>query len=272
MTELQPPSSGYRVTARNTATESTNRIHDDATARDYGFKGGLVPGSVVYEHVCHPLVEAYGTDWLGNGWIRLRLLNPVYDGEVITIQTAAAPEGPEIELRAVNEMGLLCAQARAGFTGPGAERVSCDSYLEAPLPERAPPASEEAFRNLEVMGTVDARLDPEAARAYLAEIGEHMPIYEREGLIPPGHHLSSANHLLSANLRLGPWIHASSEVRHLSPARQGEPLRMRGRVAALHQRRGHRFVELDALMIGSGRRAVAEVRHTAIYEPARRPS
>jgi acyl dehydratase len=265
-------SSGYRVIARNTASGSSNRIHDDATARDYGFKGGLVPGSVVYEHLCHPLVEAYGADWLGRGWIRLRLLKPVYDGDVITIQTDKAQEGSEVELRAVNETGLLCAHAWAGFADEEAQPVSSDSYLEAPLPERPPPASEEAFRDLEVMGSVDARLDPEAARAYLAEIGEQMPIYEREELVPPGHHLSSANHLLSANVRLGPWIHVSSEVRHLSPAYQGEALRMRGRVAGLHQRRGHRIVDLDALLIGPGRRPVAEVHHTAIYEPARRDS
>jgi acyl dehydratase len=272
MKRLGSPSSGYRVIARNTATGSSNRIHDDATARDYGFKGGLVPGSVVYEHLCHPLVEAYGAGWLARGWIRLRLLNPVYDGEAITIQVAAAQEGSEVELRAVNETGLVCAQAWTGFADPGARRVSPDSYLEAPLPQRPPPASEEAFRNLEVMGTVDAGLDPETARAYLAEIGEQMPIYSREGLVPPGHHLSTANRLLSANVRLGPWIHASSEVRHLSPAYQGEALRMRGRVAGLHQRRGHRIVELDALIVGPGRRPVAEVHHTAIYEPARRDS
>jgi acyl dehydratase len=103
-------------------------------------------------------------------------------------------------------------------------------------------------------------------------MGEELPIYEREGLIPPGHHLSTANHLLSANVRLGPWIHASSEVRHLGPAHQGEALRMRGRVAGLQQRRGHRLVELDALLVGADLRPDATVRHTAIYEPARRDS
>jgi len=35
---------GYRVKARNTSTSSENKIHDDAVARAYGFRGGLVPG------------------------------------------------------------------------------------------------------------------------------------------------------------------------------------------------------------------------------------
>jgi hypothetical protein len=34
----------YTVNAFNTATESANKIHDDAVARNLGFRGGLVPG------------------------------------------------------------------------------------------------------------------------------------------------------------------------------------------------------------------------------------
>jgi hypothetical protein len=36
--------SSHRVVARNSATESENRIHADGVARKYGFKGSLVPG------------------------------------------------------------------------------------------------------------------------------------------------------------------------------------------------------------------------------------
>ena len=34
----------YRVKARNTSADSENKIHDDAVARQYGFRGALVPG------------------------------------------------------------------------------------------------------------------------------------------------------------------------------------------------------------------------------------
>lgn len=33
----------HEVVACNTATESTNRMHDDAVAATFGFRGGLVP-------------------------------------------------------------------------------------------------------------------------------------------------------------------------------------------------------------------------------------
>lgn len=34
----------FRVEARNTSANRENRIHDDAVARQYGFRGALVPG------------------------------------------------------------------------------------------------------------------------------------------------------------------------------------------------------------------------------------
>ena len=40
MSDLLPE---YHVKAINTSTDSENKIHDDATARHYGFAGGLVP-------------------------------------------------------------------------------------------------------------------------------------------------------------------------------------------------------------------------------------
>jgi hypothetical protein len=81
--------------------------------------------------------------------------------------------------------------------------------------------------------------------------------------------LKRANTILAANVRLGPWIHVSSEVQHFGLATNGELLATRGRVTSVFERKGHRFVELDvALFAGSGR-PVLRARHTAIYEPRR---
>src|SRR3989441_210846 len=57
----------YRVKARNTAESPENKIHDDAVARQYGFRGGLVPGVTVYAYLTHPLVAAFGAAWLERG-------------------------------------------------------------------------------------------------------------------------------------------------------------------------------------------------------------
>ena len=55
----------YVVKAYNTATESTNKIHDDDVARTYGFRGGLVPGVDVYAYLTHVPTERWG--W--RGWV-----------------------------------------------------------------------------------------------------------------------------------------------------------------------------------------------------------
>ena len=57
--------------AFNTATASTNKIHDDDVAQQYGFRGGLVPGVDVYAYLTHVPVREWGRTWLEDGrWRR----------------------------------------------------------------------------------------------------------------------------------------------------------------------------------------------------------
>src|SRR5260370_595185 len=53
----------YRVTARNTAIASENKIHDDAVARRFGFAGALVPGVEVYAYLTHAPPAPWGPPW-----------------------------------------------------------------------------------------------------------------------------------------------------------------------------------------------------------------
>ena len=41
---------------------------------------------------------------------------------------------------------------------------------------------------------------------------------------------------------------------------------VRARVAANYEKKGHRLVDLDALIIANGRTVVARVLHTAVYQ------
>ena len=74
------------------------------------------------------------------------------------------------------------------------------------------------------------------------------------------------NWAISHNVVLGPWIHVGSVVRHLSIARVNETLSARARITGNDERKGHRFVDLDALVL-AGDRPVAHVLHTAIWRP-----
>ncbi|MGH2599772.1 MAG: hypothetical protein ACRDJ9_10330, partial [Dehalococcoidia bacterium] len=65
ITPHAPPS--FEVTARNTASDSENKIHDDAEARRYGYAGGLVPGVTLYAYLTRLALAAYGPAWLERG-------------------------------------------------------------------------------------------------------------------------------------------------------------------------------------------------------------
>ena len=75
----------YHVKARNTSSSSENKIHDEQIARQYGFRGALVPGVTVYAYLTHPLVEAFGAAWLERGTANVRFVKPIHDGEEVRL-------------------------------------------------------------------------------------------------------------------------------------------------------------------------------------------
>src|ERR1700724_3489107 len=71
----------YRVEAFNASKQSENKIHDDAVAQRFGFRGGLVPGVDVLAYMVHLPVAKWGRAFLERGLIEARFVKPVYDGE-----------------------------------------------------------------------------------------------------------------------------------------------------------------------------------------------
>ncbi|MBI4308186.1 MAG: hypothetical protein HY684_05205, partial [Chloroflexi bacterium] len=52
-------------------------------AKEYGYKGGLVEGDIVFEHVIEMLLQFFGEPWYGEGEIEVKVL-PIYEGDVLT--------------------------------------------------------------------------------------------------------------------------------------------------------------------------------------------
>ena len=100
----------YRVSAYNTAHDSDNKIHDDATARRFGFSGGLVPGVDVYGYMTHMPVARWGRAWLERGTAECRFFKPVYDGEIAEL---VAEEKSGVLSIEVMSRGQLCATGSA---------------------------------------------------------------------------------------------------------------------------------------------------------------
>lgn len=251
----------YAVEAFNTATASTNKIHDDAVARAYGFRGGLVPGVDVYAYLTHGPAERWGLDWLGHGSIAARFAQPVYDGELVSVR--AVDDGDAIDLEVVGPDGVVRATARATMS-PGEAAHDCPGT--ALLPVDRPPASTDSLRPGTVLGSFSDVFDSSMADPYLADVRESLPLYAGGAVAHPGWLLRLANTILVRNVVLGPWIHVSSDVSLLGVVGAGEPVEVRAVVLDEFERKGHRFVTLDVAIDSAGR-PIQRITHTAIHAP-----
>jgi hypothetical protein len=257
-----PDAMRYTVEAYNLSHASENKIHDDAVAQKLGFSGGLVPGVEVYAYACHPAVQRWGRAWLQRGRIECRFLRPVYDGRLAVV-TAKDIDGM-LDV-AVESEGVLCATARASLPGVSEPAPSIEGYPPRTPPASRPPADETSLAPGIALGIRPFALTHEIAAQYLRDVRETDPVYANEGLAHPGWLLRLCNLILRENVVLPPWIHAGSKVANFAPARIGGELSARGRVAANYQRKGHRLVDLDIILIADGRTVLAHVLHTAIY-------
>jgi acyl dehydratase len=267
-----PAMDRYEVEAFNTATASTNKIHDDDVAKGLGFRGGLVPGVDVFAYLTHAPAARWGRKWLDGGWIDARFASPVYDGDTVTVESEADGDD-RLTLRVVDSEGNECA---TGAAGPGApDDVPTDIPTDIPeRPEPQPPlpkASPEAFAAFPegVLGSLEYGFHADRHHEYLADVRDTLPLYADEGVAHPGWLLRMANYALSRNVQLGPWIHVGSEVRLHRAVEDGADVSVRSRVAAVTERKGHRMVELDVVYVVDDVIA-ATVHHTAIYEPRAR--
>jgi acyl dehydratase len=252
------------VQAFNTATASTNRIHDDEVARELGFRGGLVPGVDVYAYLCHLPAERWGRAWLERGTISARFASPVYDGDEVRV-TGTADGDDALDLLLVDPAGERCAEGRATLPDDPAAPPSMESWPAGDPPEH-PPAVTADLLTSRPLGSVGATFHADRGHEYLDEVREHLPLFREEHLAHPGWLLRFANRVLTANVRLGPWIHVESSVQLLGVVVDGDVVETRAVVTDERERKGHRFVALDVLQVVRDR-PVARTTHTAIYQP-----
>lgn len=257
----------HRAIAFNDAEASDNRIHSDAMAKKYGFRGALVPGVTVYGHLTHPLTATHGEDWLAGSEFELRLVKPAYHGDELVIGGSAS--GSHQSLACHDATGTLLAtlegdlgEQRAGgpwqtpAAGGGRERVEIgwDSIdVDVPLPAM--------------------HLQPELAdnEACCELLRDEQAIWS-SGARPPVHPLYLAritNLAFSRHWFMPAWIHVGTRFKHLRTIRLGDEIEVRTIPVEKWTRRGHQFARLYIAMLSGGQPAV-EAEHTAIFRVAER--
>ena len=264
---------GWSVVAHNTATQSQNKIHDDAVAQQYGFRGGLVPGVDDYAYMTHVPAELWGVDWLERGTLAARFHKPVYEGDTVEVRPGPivrADDGSSFTLEIVDPDGTVCATGSASLPDTADPAPLRDHLPLVPLPDPPPTASPESLAVGTIFSLPTRPVDPDGQQRYCADVRDDLAIYGPEGVAHPGWLLRLANRILAGNVALGPWIHVSSDVRHHALARYGDHIGGRSTVTAEWENKGHRFVTLDVDLVavsGSTEIVVASIAHTAIYQP-----
>ena len=254
----------YTVEAYNTAKAHENKIHDDAVARGLGFAGGLVPGVEIYGYMTHLPVARWGRAWLERGMAECRFTRPIYEGDIVAVRATETVERLEL---AVESRGIACAGGWAALTPAPTTPPAIAGFRR--VPERAfrPAADDISLAPDTWLGIEPVQVTPELAAEYIAGVRETATLYADAGLVHPVTVLRLCNLALTRNVVLGPWIHVGSTVQNLAAARFGDALGIRARVSANYQRKGHRFVELDALVLANDVTPIARISHVAIYRP-----
>lgn len=253
----------YRVEAFNTAKQSENKMHDDSVARKFGFSGGLVPGVDVLAYMIHPPVQHWGRDFLERGLIEARFTKPVYDGETVEVIAEEAGEGLALSVEGGGEI-------RAAGTASLTQRPvvpALDDFPDTAAVSKRLPVDVNSYALDKWLGTAPRVWPEDGLAEYLGEVRETDAMYLREGIVHPGVLQRIMNKVLVDNALLGPWIHVGSRMQLLATANTDDELIARAKVTANYEKKGHRFVELDAIIVANGTTPVAHCQHIAITQP-----
>ena len=240
----------FTIAAQNLPEHARNAIHTDAGARAAGFPRALVAGVTTYAYLTHPIVAAWGTEWLRSGEAEVRFRSPVFDGDdlhcVPVLDEAHGLDAVEI-------------QARVG-DGEGARVVVAARRRGSDAP---------AMRTGEPLRERTLHLDGELGAEYGWRAGDHLTLYRDEGLVHPAVWPAVANLVVHADVARGAWIHTRSIIRHHGLVPAGATALVRSSVVRRFESHGERAV-LD-VHIEVNDVIVASLEHEAIVALPERP-
>ena len=88
----------WSIVAQNLPEHARNPIHTDEGAQAAGFPRALVAGVTTYAYMTHPIVAAWGLDWLKCGGGEFRFRKPVFDKDVVTCEPTDIGDGVRIDV------------------------------------------------------------------------------------------------------------------------------------------------------------------------------
>ena len=167
----------------------------------------------------------------------------------------------------VQSLGVLCASGRAGLPADLPPAPALSDYKQVAVRPDRLPANDQTLQVGDWLGMNPLDLTAEFHAQHIQDSRETNPIYLEEKILDPGSIMRCCNWALSHNVTLPAWIHMGSKVRNLGLARVGDTLNVRARITKTYEHKGHKWVELDCLVVANETSPVVQAIHTAIYHP-----
>lgn len=237
----------WTVVAQNLPEHARNPIHTDEGARAAGFPRALVAGVTTYAYLTHPVLVAWGADWLERGGGEVRFRRPVFDGDLVRCDV-------DVEVGAE--------------VGDGAGAVIVSARTDEPEQPRAVfhavrrSGQVPRVREGEVLRPAEIVLAGEWGSDYGRRAGDDLALCDELGVVHPAVWPALANQVVHAQVARGSWIHTRSILRHHALAPAGSTAIVRGVVVRRFESHGERAV-LDVVVEVDGR-VVATLEHEAI--------
>jgi hypothetical protein len=258
--------------AFNQTPDSDNEIHGDDLAKQYGFKGGLVPGVTISAYLCHPAAEAWGLEWLTRGSARVRVSSPLYDEEAFTV-AITAQNGSSYTAQLLRPEGTVSATAEVCLPDAPAKPPTRRGDSIADPDYQGPPASVESWSQLQQQGCRALRYhwrEDNPMRSYLRD-ETRMPALlidsSSGGFANMSFILGCSNWVLASNAYMNPWVHLETYSQNFKAIPTGTNLVAEMTVTDFYEKKGHEFVDADiALFDEADDACLSTIQLRAIYK------
>jgi len=263
---------GTQFIAINSLETSTNRIHNNEGAQEYGFKAGLVPGSTLFTYCSEALSRLLSFNWLGNSYLNIEYIRPVYDGDTVTVivktnSTINSEDPVEGSVEIQNSTGDICSSGIFSTVSSDAYRGSRPSLYHIPTPDPLPPMVPVTLASTELLAGVVVHGDRDSIQNYGRSIGLEWRLTD-DTAIPLGYLMKMYSLLYDANfLRVGPSIHRGTEVNCCRTISVGQNIDVKGRIDKIFRRNGNGYfvIEISWTIQGEDQPCYWAL-HSAIYD------
>ena len=254
----------------------SNAIHSTQGAKDYGYRAALVGGVTVWGWATPTILEALDERWLEDGWAHVRFRRPTYPGDELRVHVDELGTNGAQAFRMTKADGENALVGEVGLgTAPWFDEITQPELRPGEeAPAELPQLTLDLARATDAMRPMSVEISIADAQEYGTEkqqtsaalfVGDQPRVH-------PGWVAGRMTRLIHHSFDYGPAIHSSTHVQNLARFDAGQTITVIGRLNDAYERKGHHYAVLDAMLISEAGTELARIRHTTIFQVAKRES